>query len=59
MNAAGRASAPADSGPDEEELLRLADLSRAAALLRRVDSLGIEPGVKVRLLTSTLKNDPK
>ena len=59
LNAAGRGSAPADIGPDEEELLRAYDLSRAAALRRRVDSLGIEAGVKVRLLTSALKNAPK
>ncbi len=31
LNAAGRDSAPADIGPDEEEVLRLADLSRASA----------------------------
>ena len=59
LNAAGRGSSPADIGPDEEEQLRAYDLSRAAALRRRVDSLGIEPGVKVRLLTSALKNAPK
>ena len=59
LNAAGRGTSPAEVGPDEEELLRLADLNRAAALRQRVDDLGIEPGTKVRLLTSALKNAPK
>ena len=56
LNAAGRGTSPAEVGPDEEELLRLADLNRAAALRQRVDDLGIEPGTKVRLLTAALKN---
>ena len=59
LNAAGRGTSPAEVGPDEEELLRLADLNRAAALRQRVDDLGIEPGTKVRLLTAALKNAPK
>ena len=59
LNAAGRGTSPADVGPDEEELLRLADLSRAAMLRQRVDQLHIEPGSKVRLLTAALKNAPK
>jgi hypothetical protein len=39
--------------------LRLHDLDRAGALRARVDDLNIEPGTKVRLLTSRLKSTPR
>ena len=46
-------------GPDKELQLRLNDLDRAGALRRRVDELNIQPGTKVRLLTSRLKSTPR
>jgi hypothetical protein len=39
--------------------MRLFDLTRAAALRDRVDSLNIKIGTQVRLLTAALKNAPK
>ena len=50
---------PSTVGTEAELQLRLNDLDRAGALRRRVDDLNIEPGTKVRLLTSRLKSTPR
>ena len=59
LNAAGRGLSPADIGPEEDSLLRLADLDRAASLRQRVDGYNIGPGTRVRLLTARLRKAPK
>lgn len=59
LNAAGADTSPADVGPAEEAILRRADLTRAAQIRRDVDAMRIEPGTKVRLLTSALKEAPR
>ena len=50
---------PSMVSPEVEMQLRLSDLDRASDLRRRVDDLNIEPGTKVRLLTSRLKSTPR
>ena len=55
----GRGTSPAEVGPDEEDTMRMFDLSRAAALRERVDALGIKIGTQVRLLASAMKNARK
>ena len=50
---------PSMVSPEVEMQLRLGDLNRAGALRARVDDLNIEPGTKVRLLTSRLKSTPR
>jgi hypothetical protein len=50
---------PSMVSPEVEMQLRLGDLNRAGALRARVDDLNIEPGTKVRLLTSRLKTTPR
>ena len=52
-------TAPIDVDEKKEELLRVADSTRAASVRRAVDAMGIKPGTKVRLLTSRLKRAPK
>ena len=59
LDAVARGTAPADVGPSEEEVLRHADLQRAAQLRHDVDQMRITPGTKVRLLTSALKRAPR
>ena len=58
LNAAGRDTAPADVGATRE-VLRQADVARAAQLRRDVDAMHIVPGTQVRLLTSSLKRAPR
>ena len=55
----GRGTSPAEVGPDEEDTMRMFDLSRAGALRERVDALGIKIGTQVRLLASAMKNARK
>ena len=55
----GRGTSPAEVGPDEEDTMRMFDLTRATSLRDRVDSLNIKIGTQVRLLTAALKNAPK
>ena len=59
LNAIGRGTAPADVGAADTEILRHADLARAAQLRHDVDTMRVEPGTKVRLLTSALKKAPR
>ena len=55
----GRGTSPAEVGPDEEDTMRMFDLTLAAALRERVDALNIKIGTQVRLLVSAMKNTPK
>jgi hypothetical protein len=55
----GRGTSPAEVGPDEEDSMRMFDLTRAAALRERVDALNIRIGTQVRLLASAMKNARK
>jgi hypothetical protein len=55
----GRGTSPAEVGPDEEDTMRMFDLTRAAALRESVDALNIKIGTQVRLLVSAMKNTPK
>ena len=54
LSAVGNVS-PSQIGPAEEEILRQADLERAAILRKKIDKLNIKPGDQVRLLRARLE----
>ena len=59
LAAAGRQLAPIDIGPKEEVVLRADDLQRAKAVHEEVDSSGVGPGARVRLLYARTKAGSK